>query len=73
MKRYIDRVRKAGTAMAVYGARLGMAVAALELRDWAILLGLALAWFGLRDAWRPLGNIGVGAFLLWFTTIRKSA
>lgn len=44
-----------------------------DLRDGAILVALVLLWLGLRDAYRPAANIGVGAFLLWFTTIRKSA
>lgn len=57
-------------------AALGRAHAAIgkpDLRDVAILAGMALLWLGLRDAYGPAGNIGVGAFLLWFTTIRKSA
>lgn len=52
---------------------LHRALGAPDLRDAAIFVGLVLFWLGLRDTYRPLGNIGVGAFLLWFTTIRKSA
>lgn len=43
----------------------------LDARDVVILAGLLLLWSGLREVYAPSGQIAVGAFLLWFTTIRR--
>lgn len=48
-------------------------LAVLDVRDYVILVGLALLWSGLREVYAPAGRIAVGVFLLWFTTIRRAS
>lgn len=43
----------------------------LSPRDVAILIGLALVASGLWFVYPPSAPIAVGAFLLWYTTMRK--
>lgn len=45
----------------------------LKLRYITILVGLGLVWLGLSAIYRPLAPLVVGAFLLWYTTIRRIA
>lgn len=52
---------------------LGEVRKTISLRDAVILVGLALVWRGLADIYQPFAPIAVGAFLLWFTTIRRVA
>lgn len=58
---------------AVYSRWFDIASNALSLRDVAILAGLALVWFGLAAIYQPLAPLVIGAFLLWYTTIRRAA
>lgn len=48
-------------------------LANVSLRDTTILLALALVWVGLAAIYRPLAPAVIGAFLLWYTTIRRVA
>lgn len=64
-------VRSRIQSMSQPGRAILTQLAKLDARDWTILLGLGLLWYGLRNVYAPLAPIAVGCFLLWFTTIRR--
>jgi hypothetical protein len=51
--------------------RVHRAIGAPDFRDVVILVGLGLVWYGLRGVYPPAAPIAVGAFLIWFTAIRR--
>lgn len=51
--------------------RAHAAIGAPDFRDLVILLGLGMVWGGLRDIYPPAAPLTVGAFLVWFTAIRR--
>lgn len=54
-------------------ATIAWTVRNVSLRDATILLALALLWRGLATIYQPLAPVVTGAFLLWYTTVRRVA
>lgn len=73
LRHALDQMRIAHDRVRMAAARLRKAAGEPDLRDIVIVIALAMVWSGLRDVYRPAAPIAVGAFLLWFTTIRGAA